>query len=143
MCVVSWQGCWRRSRGVLLSCARYSVQFQPDGTRDVFVPVKCYIQTGFPFLWPKALFWICFEGKSWKSRGSTLTVLPRRGTQRTSSSLGSLAPFLEDYGRWYLVNCLLSSWTSISQLLNSFSSFRIAALSAGVSFVHGLSARRS
>lgn len=54
-------------RGVLLSCARYSVQFQPDGTRDVFVPVKCYIQTGFPLPWPKALFWICFEGKSWKS----------------------------------------------------------------------------
>jgi len=36
-------------RGVLLSCTRYSVQFQPDGTRDVFVPVKCYIQTGSPF----------------------------------------------------------------------------------------------
>lgn len=33
----------------MLSRARYSVQFQPDGTRDVFVPVKCYIQTGFPF----------------------------------------------------------------------------------------------
>lgn len=27
----------------------------------------------------------------------------------------------------YLVNCLLSSWTSISRLLNSFSSLRIAA----------------
>lgn len=46
-------------------------------------------------------------------------------------------------GRWNLVNCLLSSWTSISLLLNSFSSLRIAALSAGVNLVQGLSARRS
>lgn len=44
-----WQGCWSQKRGLLLSCTRYSVQFQPDGTRDVFVPVKCYIQTGSPF----------------------------------------------------------------------------------------------
>lgn len=34
--------------GVLLYHARYSVQFQPDGTRDAFVPVKCYIQIGSP-----------------------------------------------------------------------------------------------
>lgn len=49
----------------------------------------------------------------------------------------------DGYGRWNLVNILLSSWTSISELLNSFSSFLMAALSAGVSLVQGLSARRS
>ena len=31
------------------------------------------------------------------------------------------------HGRTYLVRCLLDEWTSISLLLNSFSSFRIAA----------------
>lgn len=51
---------------------------------------------------PKALFWICLEGKSWKSRGSTLAVLPRTGMQRTSSPPGFLAPSSEYYGRWYL-----------------------------------------
>lgn len=42
-----------------------------------------------------------------------------------------------------LVRCRLPSCTAISELLNSFNSFRIAALSLGVSLVHGLSARRS
>lgn len=42
-----------------------------------------------------------------------------------------------------LVRCRLSSCTSISELLNSFSSLRMAALSFGVSLVQGLSARRS
>nr|CAD7600970.1 unnamed protein product [Timema genevievae] len=43
----------------------------------------------------------------------------------------------------HLVRWRLSSCTSISELLNSFSSLRIAALSLGVSRVHGLSARLS
>lgn len=47
------------------------------------------------------------------------------------------------YGRWNLVRCLLEEWTSISLLLNSFSSFRMAALSAADSLVQGLSALRS
>lgn len=43
----------------------------------------------------------------------------------------------------YLVRWRLPSWTAISEDLNSFSSLRMAALSFGVSLVHGLSARRS
>lgn len=47
------------------------------------------------------------------------------------------------YGLWNLVRCLLDAWTSISLLLYSLSSLRIAALSAADSLVQGLSARRS
>lgn len=42
-----------------------------------------------------------------------------------------------------LVKCRLPSCTVISELLNSFSSLRMAALSLGVNRVHGLSALRS
>lgn len=65
-----------------------------------------------------------------------------RASARNNSSLFLSSPTLH-YGRWNLVNCRLSSWTSISVLLNSFSSFLIAALSAGVNLAQGLSARRS
>lgn len=53
---------------------------------------------------------------------------------------GSTLDNLERYGRWNLVKCLLSSWTSISADLKSFSSFRMEALSFGVNLVQGLSA---
>lgn len=46
--------------------------------------------------WPRALFWMCSEGKSWKSRGLSCAALQVRGTQRTSTPLKS------HYGRWYL-----------------------------------------
>lgn len=47
------------------------------------------------------------------------------------------------YGLWNLVRCLLDACTSISLLLYSLSSLRMAALSAADSRVQGLSARLS
>lgn len=78
---------------------------------------------------PSAMQCQVFRKRGFPQRWSGPSVFPK-----------SLAPH---YGRWNLVNCRLSSCTSISVLLNSFSSFRIAALSAGVNLAQGLSARRS
>lgn len=53
----------------------------------------------------------------------------RRLTEMRGPTVDLSTPFrpTQSHGRWNLVNCLLSSCTAISLLLNSFSSLRIAA----------------
>lgn len=82
------------------------------------------------------------NGNTFKSQ-CNIRFSGSEASPQDDQSYGSKESLPPHYGRWNLVNCRLSSWTSISVLLNSFSSFLIAALSAGVSLAQGLSARRS
>lgn len=80
---------------------------------------------------------------SGRPRCTMYNAMPRRKGILQYPTVTKVLGKQSGHGLWNLVRCLLSSCTSISWLLKSFSSFLIMALSCGVSRVQGLSARLS